>query len=93
MEDRTAGITAEDAENLAKLWDHNASQAHQRFTDLAASWGLGGIHNQVDELLKGLRPADRPQVALELSMALVAYLGEFGPDGIVGRSDTFRDHA
>ena len=86
-------ISADDAENLNKLFDHNASHAQQRFTDMAATWGLGGIHNQLDELLQGLRPADRPEVAVALAEALGAYVDQFGPDGIVGQSDTFRDHA
>jgi hypothetical protein len=86
-------LSADDAENLAKLFDHNASHAPQRFTDMAATWGLGGIHNQLDELLHGLRPADRPKTAVNLADALGAYVDEFGPGGIVGQSDTFRDHA
>ncbi len=86
-------ISTDDAENLNKLFDHNAGQAQQRFTDMAATWGLGGIHHQLDELLQGLRPADRPQVAIDLVEALGTYVDEFGPDGIVGQSDTFRDHA
>ena len=93
MTEQSPSLTPEDAENLAKLMDHNATQAAQRFTDMAATWGLGGIHNQLDELLQGLRPADRPQVASDLAAALGAYVDQFGPGGIVGQSDTFRDHA
>ena len=93
MTEQPSELTSEDAENLAKLLDHNATQAQQRFTDLAATWGLGGIHHQLTELLQGLRPADRPQVAGDLAAALGAYVDEFGPDGIVGQSETFRDHA
>ena len=93
MPEHSPSLTPEDAENLAKLFDHNATHAQQRFTDMAATWGLGGIHNQLDELLRGLRPADRPQVASDLATALGAYVDEFGPGGIVGQSDTFRDHA
>ena len=93
MTEPSSALTPEDAENLAKLLDHNATQAQQRFTDLTATWGLGGIHHQLDELLQGLRPTDRPQVATELASALGAFVDEFGPEGIVGQSDTFRDHA
>jgi hypothetical protein len=86
-------LSADDAANLAKLFEHNAAHAQQRFTDMAATWGLGGIHHQLDELLQGLRPADRPPVAVDLATALGRYVDTFGPDGIVGQSDTFRDHA
>ena len=93
MTEQSPSLTPEDAENLAKLLAHNAAHARQRFTDVAATWGLGGIHNQLYELLRGLSPADRPQVATDLATALGAYVDEFGPGSIVGQSDTFRDHA
>jgi len=93
MSEQPPDLTPADAENLARLLDHNATQAQQRFTDIAATWGLGGIHHQLNELLHGLRPADRPQVAIDLAAALGAYVDEFGPGGIVGQSDTYRDHA
>lgn len=86
-------MSAADVENLNKLFDLNAAHARQRFADLAVNWGLGGLHNELTELLKGLRAGDRPEVAVELGSALVAYLDEFGPEGVVGQAETYRDHA
>lgn len=86
-------MTAEEAEGMKKLLALNASHAGQRFTDLAATWGLGGLRHQLEELTEGLAEKDRPQVATGLVAAIDAYLDEFGPTGVVGQSDTYRDHA
>ncbi len=86
-------LSAEDIENLNKLLDLNASRSTQKLTDLAASWGLGGVHSELAELLGGLREADRPASAVSLSEAIARYLEEFGPRGVVGTADTYRDHA
>ncbi len=93
MTDHRNELTAEEVEALGKLLAQNASHAAQHFTDLAATWGLGGLHHELEELLKGLKEEDRPAVAIALGTALADYLGEFGPKGIVGQSDTYRDHA
>ena len=85
-------LSAEDIENLNKLLDLNASRSTQKLTDLAASWGLGGVHSELAELLGGLREADRPASAVSLSQAIAGYLEEFGPRGVVGTADTYRDH-
>ena len=85
-------LTDQERAGLAKLLQMHASQATQHFTDLAATWGLGGVQHQLEELLAGLREADRPAAALELVRALAGYLHDFGPAGVVGQSDTFRDH-
>ncbi|QNK79923.1 hypothetical protein [Nakamurella sp. PAMC28650] len=86
-------MTATDVENLNKLLDLNSSRAVGKLTDLAASWGLGGLHTELAEVLGGLRAPDRPEAATRLSAALQAYLDEFGPRGVVGTADTYRDHA
>jgi hypothetical protein len=86
-------VSAEDIENLNKLFDLHASRASQKLTDLAASWGLGGLHSELAGMLGGLREADRPASAVQLSAAIALYLGEFGPTGVVGTADTYRDHA
>lgn len=86
-------MSTQDVENLNKLLDLNSSRAVGRLTDLAASWGLGGLHGELAELLGGLKAADRPAAAVQLVSALQAYLDEFGPRGVVGTADTYRDHA
>ena len=93
MSDSPKDMTAEQIEGLKKILELNAEHAAQRFTDLAAEWGLGGIRHQLDELLAGLRDEDRPAVATGLAVALGAYLDQFGPTGVVGQADTFRDHS
>ena len=80
-------------EGLKKLLELNATQARQHFTDLAATWGVGGLSQQLDGLLEGLQEQDRPEVAERLAAALKTYLAEFGPEGVVGTADTYRDHA
>jgi hypothetical protein len=47
----------------------------------------------LDDLLKGLREGDRPEAAVVLDRALTAYLNDYGPEGVVGQADTYRDHA
>ncbi len=91
--DEPDAMSAQDVANLNKLLDLNATHANQRLADLPAQWGLGGLRNELDELLKGLREGDRPESATALDKALGAYLTEFGPDGVVGQADTYRDHA
>lgn len=93
MTEHSPELTADDIENLGKLFDLNATHSQQKLTDLTATWGLGGLERQLHELLGGLREADRPAVAVRLESALSAYVAQFGPDGIVGQSDTYRDHA
>lgn len=93
MIDSPQDMTPEQVEGLKKILDLNSEHAAQRFTDLAAEWGLGGIRHQLDELLAGLGEADRPPVATDLAAALGAYLHRFGPTGVVGQADTFRDHS
>jgi hypothetical protein len=87
------GLSDEDLENLNKLFDLNATHASQRLTDLAAKWGVGGLRNELDVLLKGLRDGDRPETAVVLDRALTAFLNDYGPEGVVGQADTYRDHA
>lgn len=86
-------MSDQDIENLNKLLDLNAGRAVQKLTDLAASWGLGGVQAELGEVLGGLREAERPVSATQLSAAITAYLDEFGPTGVVGTADTYRDHA
>ncbi len=86
-------LTEEEKAALAKLLQINAAQSTQHFLDLAATWGLGGIKHRLEELLAGLREPDRPAAAVELVRALASYLDHFGPSGVVGQSDTYRDHA
>ena len=86
-------LTESERAALAKLLHIHATQATQHFTDLAATWGLGGVQHQLEEMLSGLLEADRPPAAVELVRALAAYLDEFGPAGVVGKADTYRDHA
>lgn len=93
MSDSPEDMTAEQVEGLRKILALNAEHANQRFTDLAAEWGLGGIRHQLDEFLGGLRAQDRPEVATGLAAALGAYLDQFGPTGVVGQAETFRDHS
>ena len=93
MSDSPDDMTAEQIDGLRKILDLHADNATQRFTDLAAEWGLGGVQHQLDEFLGGLRAEDRPEVATALSAALAAYLHQFGPTGVVGQADTFRDHS
>ncbi len=91
--DEPAAMSAQDAENLNKLLDLNATHARQRLAELPVKWGLGGLRNELDDLLKGLREVDRPEAATALDRALGTYLAEYGPDGVVGQADTYRDHA
>ncbi|MET3806166.1 hypothetical protein ABIB25_003175 [Nakamurella sp. UYEF19] len=93
MTQEPPSMTPEEIEAMKKLLSINASHAAQRFTDLAATWGLGGLRHQLDELVEGLVEHDRPEVATNLVAAIDAYLEEFGPKGVVGQSDTYRDHA
>lgn len=85
-------LTDQERAALAKLLEMNVQQSTQHFTDLAATWGLGGLHHQLEELLGGLPEADRPPAAAALVEALGTYLQQFGPAGVVGRSDTYREH-
>lgn len=85
-------LTDQERAALAKLLEMNATQATQHFTDLAATWGLGGVQHQLEELVAGLREADRPPAAVALVTALADYLQQFGPAGVVGQADTFREH-
>ena len=85
-------LTDQERAGLAKLLELNASHATQHFTDLAATWGLGGVQHQLEQLLAGLGEADRPKTAVALAGALRGYLDEFGPSGVVGQSDTYREH-
>lgn len=86
-------MSADDIENLNKLFDLHADRSTQKLTDLAASWGLGGAHSELAELLGGLRESDRPAPAVQLATAIAVYLDQFGPKGVVGTADTYRDHA
>lgn len=85
-------LTDQERAALAKLLEINASHALQHFTDLAATWGLGGVQHQLEQLLAGLGEADRPATAVALVQALREYLHQFGPAGVVGQSDTYREH-
>ena len=85
-------LTDQERAALAKLLELNATHATQHFTDLAATWGLGGMQHQLEQLLAGLGEADRPATAVALVEALQGYLHEFGPAGVVGQSDTYREH-
>lgn len=92
MSNESHELTDQERAALAKLLEINATQATQHFTDLAATWGLGGVQHQLDELLAGLPEHDRPAPAVALAGALTDYLHSFGPAGVVGHSDTYRDH-
>jgi hypothetical protein len=92
MSNESHELTDQERAALAKLLEMNATQSTQHFTDLAATWGLGGVHHQLEELLGGLREQDRPAPAVALVGALADYLQSFGPAGVVGQSDTYREH-
>lgn len=84
-------LTDQERAALAKLLEMNATQSTQHFTDFAATWGLGGMQHQLEQLVAGLREADRPPAAVALVGALADYLHQFGPAGVVGQSDTYRE--
>ena len=86
-------LTDQERAALAKLLEMNATQSTQHFTDLAATWGLGGVQHELEQLLGGLREPDRPPAAVALVSALADYLQQFGPAGVVGQADTYREHA
>lgn len=92
MSNESHELTNQERAALAKLLEMNATQSTQHFTDLAATWGLGGVLHQLEELVAGLREADRPPAAVALATALTDYLHQFGPAGVVGQSDTYREH-
>ena len=92
MSNESHELTDQERAALAKLLEMNATQSTAHFTDLAATWGLGGVQHQLEELLGGLREADRPAPAVALVAALADYLHAFGPAGVVGQADTFREH-
>lgn len=92
MSNESHELTDEERVALAKLLEMNAAQSTQHFTDLAATWGLGGVQHRLEELLAGLQEANRPAAAVALAGALSDYLHSFGPAGVVGQSDTYREH-
>jgi len=92
MSNESHELTDQERAALAKLLEMNATQSTQHFTDLAATWGLGGVQHQLEQLVAGLREADRPPAAVALVSALADYLHQFGPTGVVGQSDTYREH-
>jgi hypothetical protein len=92
MSNESHELTDQERAALAKLLEMNATQSTQHFTDLAATWGLGGVQHQLEQLVGGLREADRPAAAVALVGALADYLHQFGPAGVVGQSDTYREH-
>lgn len=92
MSNESHELTDQERAALGKLLQMNTTQSTQHFTDLAATWGLGGVQHQLEQLLGGLREADRPPAAVALLSALADYLHDFGPAGVVGQSDTYREH-
>jgi hypothetical protein len=92
MSNESHELTEQERSALAKLLQMNATHSTQHFTDLAATWGLGGVQHQLEQLLGGLREADRPPAAVALVKALTEFLHDFGPAGVVGQSDTYREH-